>query len=98
MLVLFCTTVQRSMRQTRIKTQNIIVLTVEFTRIPLFTAGGEAATTAFLDIEGWPNPVQGRRSLVVAPAQDSWIRTPLFEKCFRAFSTAHITLRRRTPQ
>jgi hypothetical protein len=39
MLVLFCTTVQRSIRQTRIKTQNMIVLTVEFTRIPLFPAG-----------------------------------------------------------
>ncbi len=35
MLVLLCTTVQSSMRQTRIKTQNMIVLTVEFTRNPL---------------------------------------------------------------
>jgi hypothetical protein len=39
MPVLFWTTVHRSMRQTRIKTQNIIVFTVEFTRIPLFPAG-----------------------------------------------------------
>jgi len=35
MLDPLCTTVHRSMRQTRINTQNMIVLTVEFTRIPL---------------------------------------------------------------
>jgi hypothetical protein len=34
------------MRQMRMKTQNMIVLTVEFTRIPLFPAGGEAAQRA----------------------------------------------------
>jgi hypothetical protein len=34
------------MRQMRIKTQNMIVLTVEFTRIPLFPAGAEAAHCA----------------------------------------------------
>jgi hypothetical protein len=39
MLEPFCTTLQRSMRQMSIKTQNMIVLTVEFTRIPLFPAG-----------------------------------------------------------
>src|ERR1700722_14130913 len=36
---LLCTTVQSRSRQTRIKTQNKIVLTVEFTRIPLSRRG-----------------------------------------------------------
>jgi hypothetical protein len=44
MLALLFTTLQRSMRQTRIKTQNMIVLTVEFTRIPLFPAGKKPLT------------------------------------------------------
>src|SRR5512133_2999381 len=35
----FWTTPQSRTRQIRIKTQNMIVLTVEFTRIPLFPAG-----------------------------------------------------------
>ncbi len=39
MLALFCTTPQSSMRQTRINTQNMTVLTVEFTRIPLSRRG-----------------------------------------------------------
>src|SRR5580658_2030659 len=34
-----CTTVHRSMRQTRINTQNMIVFTVEFTRNPLSRRG-----------------------------------------------------------
>jgi hypothetical protein len=42
------------MRQMRIKTQNMIVLTVEFTRIPLFPAGGEAdnmtSNTAYITL------------------------------------------------
>ena len=39
MVELLSTTIHSIMRQTRINTQNMIVLTVEFTRIPLFTAG-----------------------------------------------------------
>jgi hypothetical protein len=35
MLELLCTTLHKSIRQTKINTQNMIVLTVEFTRIPL---------------------------------------------------------------
>jgi hypothetical protein len=44
MLEPLCTTLHRSMRQTRIKTQNMIVLTVEFTRRPLFPAGEKPLT------------------------------------------------------
>jgi len=39
MLVLFETTAHNIMRQIRMKTQNMIVLTVEFTRTPLLAAG-----------------------------------------------------------
>jgi hypothetical protein len=35
MLAPLCTTPHKSMRQIRIKTQNMIVLTLEFTRTPL---------------------------------------------------------------
>ena len=45
MLVPRCTTPHSSIRQMRIKTQNMIVLTVEFTRIPLFPAGEKPLTT-----------------------------------------------------
>jgi hypothetical protein len=47
------------MRQMRIKTQNMIVLTVEFTRIPLFPAGEKP-------LKGPPSPPTSffRRSAV----------------------------------
>jgi hypothetical protein len=51
MLVPLCTTPQRSMRQMRMKTQNMIVFAVEFTRIPLFPTGEKplkkASTTGY---------------------------------------------------
>ena len=48
MLAPLCTTPHNSMRQMRIKTQNMIVLTLEFTNVSFFAAKEKATATSHI--------------------------------------------------